>query len=444
MLFRWKIFVLALCLRMFIAGSAVVHCAADSLPANTNGPTKVEIRPSDDGFQLYVGGQPFFIKGAGLEQGSIEKIAAHGGNSFRTWTTRAGRQGGQQILDAASKNGLYVTMGLDVGRERQGFDYDDPQAVARQLEDIKRQVLKYKDHPALIIWAIGNELNLNAENPKVWDAVNDISKMIHQVDPNHLTTTPIAGFNKKLVATIKARAPDLDLLAFQMYGDIVNLPRYLKEVHWTGPYIITEWGATGHWEVPKTDWGAPLENNSTVKAGLYQTRYETAIAADPKHCLGSYVFLWGQKQERTPTWYGLFLKSGEDTATVDTLNYLWEGRWPQERCPQLEDTWLDGKQARENIHLNPGQTYSARVVAESKSSRPLAYSWQIMQESGETTVGGDRESIPTVLPDLIADSTKSEIELHAPSKPGAYRLFVYALDGHGHAAHANIPFYVNQ
>jgi hypothetical protein len=33
--------------------------------------------------------------------------------------------------------------------------------------------------------------------------------------------------------------------------------------------------------------------------------------------------------------------------------------------------------------------------------------------------------------------------VQAPAKSGAYRLFVYALDGKGHAAHANIPFFVD-
>ena len=69
-------------------------------------------------------------------------------------------------------------------------------AVKEQFERIKKEVLTLKDHPALLIWAIGNELNLRHTNPKVWDAVNDISKMIHEVDPNHLTTTTLAGISK--------------------------------------------------------------------------------------------------------------------------------------------------------------------------------------------------------------------------------------------------------
>ena len=106
---------------------------------------------------------------------------------------------------------------------------------------------------------------------------------------------------------VKTRAPDLDFLSFQMYYDIINLPKYLREAAWDKPYIVTEWGATGHWECGKTAWGAPIENDSTTKADLYEKRFRAVIESDQKLCLGSYVFLWGNKQERTPTWYGMFL-----------------------------------------------------------------------------------------------------------------------------------------
>ena len=45
--------------------------------------TKAEIQKTDGGFELLVNGKPFFIKGAGLEFGDMEKLAEHGGNSFR-------------------------------------------------------------------------------------------------------------------------------------------------------------------------------------------------------------------------------------------------------------------------------------------------------------------------------------------------------------------------
>ena len=424
--------------------AAAIPLSIQSTPlAKTNGPVKVEVRQVDGRYQLYVEQKPFVLKGAGLEFGNQEKLAAHGGNSFRTWRTENGQASCQQVLDRAMRNGLYVTMGLDLARERHGFDYDDPAAVAKQLQEMKAEVLKYKDHPALLIWAIGNELNLGAKNPKVWDTVNEISKMIHQVDPNHLTTTPLAGINRDLVQQVKTHAPDLDLLSIQMYADIVNLPRYLRESGWEGPYLVTEWGATGHWEVGKTDWGAPIENDSTTKADFYKKRYEAVIQADQKQCVGSYVFLWGQKQERTPTWYGMFLESGEETATVDVLHYFWNGAWPSNRSPRLEGAWLDGKSASQNVHLKPGQSYPAKVQASDPDQDPLRFKWEVMEESTDLKWGGDTESKPKSLPDCIAKPRRNEIVLKAPAKPGAYRLFAYVFDGKGHAAHVNIPFYVD-
>jgi hypothetical protein len=402
-------------------------------------PAKVEVRQTDGHWQLFVNHRPFFIKGAGLDGGDEEKLAAHGGNSLRTWSTKDG----QQVLDLARKNGLYVTLGLDVSRERHGFDYSAPRAVARQLAEIKAQVLRFKDHPALLMWDIGNELNFNSHDPRVWDAVNDISIMIHQVDPNHPTTTSLSGISRDLVRQLKERAPDLDLLSFQMYADIVNLPRYLRETGWTGPYAVTEWGATGHWETGRTPWGAPIEEESSAKAEAYRRRYETAIASDRKQCLGSYVFLWGQKQERTPTWYGMFLDSGAETESVDVLQYLWTGRWPESRSPQSKGLFLNGKTARQNVHLSPGLNYAARLLAESPANAPLTYSWEIMEESSAKSTGGDFEATPRRLPGLIAAGPGGTAQVKAPSKPGAYRLFAYALDGNGKAAYANIPFYVD-
>ena len=228
-----------------------------------------------------------------------------------------------------------------------------------------------------------------------------------------------------------------------MYLDIINLPRYLREAAWDKPYIVTEWGATGHWECGKTAWGAPIENDSTTKADLYKMRFEKVILSDRKLCLGSYVFLWGNKQERTPTWYGMFLGTGEETAPVDVMHYFWTGSWPANHCPRLAGAWLDGKTANQNVRLKPGQTYVAKVQASDPDQDPLTYFWDVMEESKEHKVGGDVESKPRQLSGLIEDPKRSEIALKSPTQPGAYRVYAYVFDGKGHAAHVNIPFYVD-
>ena len=293
------------------------------------------------------------------------------------------------------------------------------------------------------MWAIGNELNLGYKNPKVYEAVNQICEMIHEVDPNHPTTTTIAGINKELVDHIKSRAPDLDVLSIQMYGDIVNLPKYIKESGWNKPFMVTEWGATGHWEVGTTAWDAAIEQTSSVKAQSYLRSYQVAIEPYGDQCIGSYVFLWGQKQERTPTWYGLFLEGGEETEPIDVMHYIWTGQWPDNRTPRLDSVKLDGRAAEENIYLKANQEYPAAAYLFDHEGDALTYKWEIKPESTDLKEGGDHEKTPQTIGGLINDSTQPGITLTAPNQEGPYRLFVYAYDGNGHGAHANIPFYVN-
>ncbi len=397
-----------------------------------------KIIKTKDGFQLLLNDEPFYIQGAGLGDGSIKDLAAHGANALRTWST----DNGKNILDEAHKNGLKVMMGIWVGLERHGFDYNDENAVNQQFERIKKAVLELKDHPALLLWGIGNEINHQSTNPKVWDAVNDISKMIHDVDPNHLTTTCLAGIDKKNIELLAKRASDLDFISTQLYAGIEVLPRLVKESGYTGPLLVTEWGATGYWEVAKTSWDAPVENNSSVKADFYLSRYKKSIASQKQQVIGSFVFLWGQKQERTPTWFGMFMPDGNYTESVDVMHYIWKGEWPSNRSPRLNSFTLDAKNAYQNVTLKKGQMYSANVDVKDPDSDELTYIWEIMEESMSNKTGGDREYIPDTLNDLFISSSNENAEFKAPSKSGAYRLFISVKDGNKHTAHANIPFFV--
>jgi hypothetical protein len=206
--------------------------------------------------------------------------------------------------------------------------------------------------------------------------------------------------------------------------------------------MVTEWGATGHWEVAKTSWGAPIEQTSTEKAASYLRSYRAAIAADPAHALGSFVFLWGQKQERTPTWYGMFLADGSETEVIDVMHYLWNGEWPANRSPRVESLVLDGRSAQHDVTLDAGGTYEALVAASDPDGDALEYRWEVLRESEATQEGGDQEEVPEHLPGLVEAAGPARVPLTAPGEPGAYRLFVYVYDGAGHAGHANVPFLV--
>lgn len=424
---------------MLAAGPAVV---ASESSAESGGAVKVEVVKRDGAYSLLRGGEPYVIKGAGVDNSNLANLASHGGNSFRNWGV-PNAETGLRLLDEAAELGLTVAMCLCIGRERQGFDYDDPVRVAQQLEWARGQVLAFKDHPALLLWIIGNEPDMGFTNPGVFDAINDISKMIHEVDGNHPTTTALANsFTRELAALVEARAPDLDIISLQKYADVVNVPRYVTDAGIDQPYLVTEWGPRGHWEVEKTPWGAPVEPDSSEKAAMYRQHYERSIAFVNNRVIGSYVFFWDQKQERTPTWYSLFLPDGTETETVHVMHRIWNGSWPENRAPRVEKFRLNGKKPGRNVVLEPGASYPAQLTAIDPEGDPLAYRWVLMQESQAREVGGDREQVPDAVTGLVTAAMDGSAVLQAPRQPGAYRLFVYAYDGRGNAGYANIPFLV--
>jgi hypothetical protein len=424
-------------LRSNLALGALAFASYSAAALPPTGPVKVTVRQANGSYELLRNGQPYFVKGAGGSQ-YPERIAAYGGNSIRTW----GTNDAPKVLAAANQNHLTVMLGLDVARERHGFDYNDASSVAAQLEKVKAEVLKYKDDPAVLVWGIGNELNLDYTNPKVWDAVNDIAKMIHKLDPNHPTSTVLAGVGKREVAYIMARCPDVDILSINTYAGLATLPQQVRDTGWRGPYLVTEWGPTGHWEGPQTPWKASVEETSSQKAAVYQSRYEASVLKDRAHCLGSYVFLWGQKQERTPTWYGLFTEDGQETEVMDVLQYEWSGHWPQNRAPHIASLTLDGKAATDGVTLKPGQQVAVQQRITDPDTDMLLIDWELLSESTDLKQGGDREARPTALPLTMGTDKLGRASFSAPTQPGAYRLFVYAHDGHGNVATGNVPFYV--
>jgi hypothetical protein len=425
-----------------LALAAASLATASSPPRPLPGqPAEVRLQRTEAGYQLQVNGQPLFVRGAGLESADPAALAAAGGNALRTWRIeRRGRRGGQ-VLDQALQHGLFVALGLEVGRERHGFDYDDPRAVAAQLQRLRQDVRQHRGHPALLLWVVGNELNLESRNPKVWNAVNDIVQMIGEEDPQHPALTPLAGFDAELIAELKRRAPAVELLGVQLYGGIAQLGT-LREAGWDGPYLVTEWGPTGHWEVPKTAWGAPIEDSSAAKAEHLLQRYRDFILADPAHCLGSFVFLWGQKQERTPTWYGMFLASGEATAAVDAMRTLWTGQAPAQPAPFVDALRLDGKAAEQDVVIAACTPLRAELVARSSTGQALRFEWAVREESPATSIGGDPEVLPPLLPLRIRQPADGVAEFKAPRRSGHYRLFVTVRDAQGKAGHANLPFRV--
>ncbi|RZV38916.1 MAG: hypothetical protein EX272_01640 [Chromatiales bacterium] len=414
-------------------------CSTESDDANS--PVKVEIQKTEAGYRLLRGGEAYAVRGAGMAVDDIERFAASGGNSIRNWSTMQPGQDTQELLDSAHAHGVTVALGLPMVPERHGFDYDDPDAVAAQLELLRGEVLKYRRHAAVLVWVIGNELNHDYENPRVYDAVNDVAEMIHELDPYHPTTSTTSGFKPDVIAEVVARAPALDFISFQMYGSLFRFTDRLAETGFDAPFVVTEWGTIGYWETETTDWGAPVELHSSEKANTFLTAYRDILAPLDGQLLGSYAFYWGQKQERTPTWFGMLTEDGNLTEVVDVMQYSWTGEWPENRTPRVAAMLLDGKSAWDNVRLAADETYEAFIDVLDPDDDAVSYRWELKPESTATSGGGDYEEPLTTLKGFLSDPGAAKTMLKSPA-PGKYRLFAYATDARGRVAHANIPFLV--
>lgn len=432
-----------------IAAALLWAAAATAVPPPRA--IKVEIRNEGGRFRLYRGGEPYYIKGAGYwtdpnGKFPLKDLAARGGNSIRTGVNLG------PMLEEAERLGLTVTIGLPMKMEAvHHFDYSDEQAVHTQFLEMKRLVLMYRNSPALLMWGIGNELSVGHlengvwvpyKNKNVWKAVNDVARMIHEVDPNHPAMTVTGDEKGDDLVEIGRRCPDLDLIGINRYAGLEELPAQIRKYGWKKPYVVTEWGPSGDWQVPRTAWGASIEETSTEKAERHLERYQSTMLKDMERCLGSYAFIWQSRHERTETWYGMFLESGERTEAVNVMQYLWTGRWPANRAPRVEPLRIDGRAAGDNIYLKPGSAHVASVKAGDPDSDRLAFQWEIMPEVARAGYAGMGERRSKPIPELITRAGAGELGFVAPGEEGAYRVFVCVLDGAGNAATANVPFYV--
>lgn len=398
---------------------------------------------SNGDFQLLRGGSPYFIKGAAYSGHFLDSLPVYGGNSIRTYQTDSTTI---DILNKADSLGITVSLGLYVKHEEHGFNYNDTTAVKEQLEDFRYWVNQYKNHPAVLMWSIGNEADARYTNYRLWNAVNDIAEMIHDEDPLHPTMTVLAGAHDVDIEEINSRAPDIDVLGVNVYKNLYNLETQLTSNGWTRPYIVTEWGVDGTWEnlnTNRTEWLAPIELSSTSKAYIYRTRYSDYIEGESSgQILGSYAFVWGhQNHGQVESWFSMFNVLGESTEVVEAMQYKWTGSYPAERAPRITDMKLNGLEADDDITLYEGAVNSAYVTAYDPNSDSLTYEWAIVEEGYKLKDAISGNSFPE-LAGLITQTSNNTVEFNTPTEKGAYRLYVVVHDGNSKIALEGIPFQV--
>ena len=411
-----------------LAATALASCREPQIAAKSPAPSAISVRVDASGMTR--GGKPYFVKGAG-GSGSPEQLAARGANSIRTWTTG----GLQEILDQSEKLGLTVSAGIWLESECSWFSYQNPEHCKKQTERVRKEVMAYRHHPALLAWGLGNEIEGDGSNVALWKQLDRLAVMVKELDPAHPTYTAVAGANEAKVKGMMDHAPHLEFLGINTYGGIVSLRKHLEKIGWKRPWMLTEWGPRGFWESSKTSFNAPLEQTSSEKAAMIRSAYQKVITPSGG-CLGSYVFVWGWKFEATATWFGIFTHEGETTAVADALQEVWGGGKPANSAPAIQP--MSGVP---KAFLKAGTTFHALAKATDPDGDKLVWNWSVLPEPNSHN-GHKSPPMPKPLAGAVVSTMFERATVNAPSKPGIYRLHVWVKDGKGHAATANVPFQV--
>jgi hypothetical protein len=280
-------------------------------------------------------------------------------------------------------------------------------------------------------------MEMASNTPELWQSIQDLARMAHETDPRHPTMTVVAEIGGKTLEYIKQYCPDIDIVGINSYGGGASVGDRFQKADIGKPFVLTEYGPPGSWDIGRNAFGAPDELTSTEKAKSYRSAYEKSVLGQPNLCLGSYAFIWGFKREVTATWFGLLLPDGSKLAGVDALAELWSGRKPEYLCPEITRLAVVGPD-----QVPPGKAIRATVEAKDPAGGKTAIRWTLFKEMshyGGTGIGA--ESTTDFSKCILANGQK-DVEMDVPAEPGIYRIYCYVYGAPGSAAVGSLPIRV--
>jgi len=267
-------------------------------------------------WELLVDGKPYEVKGVTFGYDSdIDNYDAHfkdlkflGVNTIRTWATDNNTN---KLLDAAHENGMKVMVGIWMRHGRPGMEDDDS---FNYLENTKGKeamyinalniVDAYKNHPAVLTWGIGNEVYLNTATDEEKIAYSQllerICSTIKKKDPSHpITSVEAWTFG---LDWWQKYVPSLDIYGLNSYGPGANLlANELDKKGVDKPYILTEFGATGEWDIKQEINGVKAEPSDNQKYDAIANGYKNWIQNKPAN-LGVFVFHYANGSDFIAPW----------------------------------------------------------------------------------------------------------------------------------------------
>ncbi|MFF7969822.1 discoidin domain-containing protein [Streptomyces sp. NPDC007905] len=396
----------------------------------------VEVTGTQGNWQLTVDGQPYQIKGltwgpATADAGTyLPDLKSMGVNTVRTWGTDATSK---PLFDSAAAHGIKVIAGFWLqpgGGPGSGgcVDYLTDTAYKNQmLDEFPKWVQAYKDNPGLLMWDVGNESVLGLQNcysgaelERQRDAyttfVNDVAKKIHAVDSDHPVTSTDAWVGAW--PYFKRNAPDLDLYAVNSYNAVCDVRSAWEQGGYTKPYIVTETGPAGEWEVPDDPNGVPLEPTDRAKADGY-THAWNCVTGHRGVALGATMFHYGTEYDFGGIWFNL-LPAGQKRLSYYAVKKAYGADTSHDNTPPV----ISGL----TVEGDPGKVQAARdLVLDVKATDPDGdpVSYEVLDNS--MYIDKSRELTPQPVTDLGG----GRLKVTAPDRPGVWKVYVKATDGHG-------------
>ncbi|WP_421751522.1 hypothetical protein [Croceimicrobium sp.] len=397
---------------------------------------RVQIQKINGQARFTIDGQVHEIKGLA---GHTHLQEAHriGANTIRTYDTT----GLEAILDSAHHHGLKVVAGIWLPKSHVPWLYHSEEHSNKLGKELVALGRKYRDHPALLSWCLGNELIFyDLSDFSFSRTYNRLLDSLRSGDPEHPIGTAFANYGHKAILNFALKIRSIDYLIINTFGRLPKLSDDMDDLDWlwSKPFLIGEFGENGPWETEWTKWGAPLEPSSSQKAEITHRRFKE-LPGDHPQFLGALFFNWGWRHEQTHTWFNVFSKKGERSALYYELA-LQYGNSSIPTIPKIESLKIDGTKKANDLWFESNEWHTAQIeLPENLSADSLKIEWSVRTEDWFFL----KADSPPPLPDLIEYSEdRKSIKFRCPPKAGPFRLFVSIHDQKGHFASANLPFYV--
>jgi hypothetical protein len=394
----------------------------------------VEVVGSHGDWQLLVEGEPFEVRGLTWGPSTADaaaqmpNLAAMGVNTIRTWGTD---ETTRPLLDAAAAQGIRVIAGFWLqpgGGPGSGgcVDYlNDHDYKGWMLYQMNLWVAEYRDHPGVLMWSVGNEsllglgncydgAELEAQRAAYASYVNDAALEIKALDTDHPVTSTDAWTGAW--PYYDAHSPDLDLWAINSYGAVCDLQHTWESEGYDKPYILTEGGPAGEWEVDDDANGVPLEPTDLAKRDGYPEAWDCLMAHEGV-ALGATMFHYGLEDDFGGVWFNL-LPGGERRLSYYAVAEMYGGQVGSNTPPEISGFSVPGATS-----VEAGGQFTVQATVTDPDGDPIAYdvklSSKYIDDSGALT---DAE---------FTDHGNGTFTVTAPPRLGVWKVYLRARDGRG-------------